>query len=297
MARPQTPSRARKFLDRGGGMKTILVPVEQHSLIHSVFETAFSVGSIFGSYIEGMAVSVDLPDVPVMDIAVGVPSVWDPETRQEMAEASRQNFESFFASRGLERHASGVVGPCYGWQGGGAKSDTALGSEARVFDLTVVGRPNSKTNHPRLATVEAALFESGRPVLVSPPVPSKTLGDTVVIAWNGSTETARAVALGMPLLARARRVIVLCIEGWSVPGPTGEQLARSLRANGVPAELRTVESQNGRPGDTILSTAANLGCDLLVKGAYTQSRLRQMIFGGATSTILTSTTLPVLMAH
>jgi nucleotide-binding universal stress UspA family protein len=65
----------------------------------------------------------------------------------------------------------------------------------------------------------------------------------------------------------------------------------------LPAEAITVPDPSNRAGETILSEALALGCDLLVKGAYTQSRLRQMFFGGATSHILSNTTMPVLMAH
>ena len=102
----------------------------------------------------------------------------------------------------------------------------------------------------------------------------------------------------MPLLQKAARVTVLTVEGGTVPGPTGEQLAQYLERNGVRSEPITI-TPKGRSttGETILAHAASLGCDLLIKGAYTQSRLRQMMFGGATRHILANATLPVLMAH
>jgi nucleotide-binding universal stress UspA family protein len=277
-------------------MKTILVPVEEHSLIHSVLETALLLGRAFDSYIEGAPISVNLPVALPVDIAIGVPSVLDPNTRQEMASTSRQHFESFMRSRGVAKAAADAAGLSYGWREGDLMDDTFLGSYGRVFDITVVGRPGSSANHPRLSTAEAALFESGRPVLIAPPSPPTTIGETIVIAWNGSTETAHSVADAMPLLMRARRVVVLSIEDWG-SGPTGEELARSLRRHGIAVDTRTVPNPTGRYGETILSTAAALECDLLIKGAYTQSRLRQMILGGATSHILAQTTLPVFMAH
>jgi nucleotide-binding universal stress UspA family protein len=101
----------------------------------------------------------------------------------------------------------------------------------------------------------------------------------------------------MPFLREAQRVVVLTVEGGSVPGPTGEEMSRSLRLNGVAAEPMRVKPDRRSAGEAFLATAASLGCDLLVKGAYTQSRLRQMIFGGATSHILSAATVPVLMAH
>ena len=117
------------------------------------------------------------------------------------------------------------------------------------------------------------------------------------MSWNGSTETARAMALALPFLIRAERVIVLAVEGVMVPGPSAAEVARHLEANGVKAEAREAAAGGRGGGAAILAEAAELGADLLVKGAYTHSRLRQMIFGGATSHILAEAELPVLMAH
>jgi nucleotide-binding universal stress UspA family protein len=166
-----------------------------------------------------------------------------------------------------------------------------------VFDVTVLGRPGESAQSPRLSTFEACLFESGRPILLAPPTPPQKMGENVLIAWNHSTEQARTNAFAMPLLQGARKVTVLTVEGGSVVGPTGEQVKRHLQFNGIAAEAVTVNPGNRNAGEVILSHAEQLGCDLLIKGAYTQSRLRQMIFGGATRHILAHTKLPVLMSH
>ena len=85
--------------------------------------------------------------------------------------------------------------------------------------------------------------------------------------------------------------------GTGVPGPSAEQLIRYLQRNGIVAELMRTELDGRSTGEAILATAQSLGCDLLVKGAYTQSRLRQMIFGGATQHVLAHAALPVLLAN
>jgi nucleotide-binding universal stress UspA family protein len=148
-----------------------------------------------------------------------------------------------------------------------------------------------------MASLEAVLFESGRPLLIVPPEPARSLGETVVIAWNNSTETARTVAFAAPFLREAKRIVVLMVEGWSVPGPSGEQLAASLRRRGLQVETIMSPRDRRNDGETILARSQALGADLLVKGAYTQSRLRQMIFGGATAHILAHAAIPVLMAN
>jgi nucleotide-binding universal stress UspA family protein len=101
----------------------------------------------------------------------------------------------------------------------------------------------------------------------------------------------------MPILKRASRVIVLTVEGGAaVAGPIG-QLCRYLELNGVPAKPLTVGLDGRLTGEAILAHPKALGCDLLIRGAYTQSRLRQMIFGGTTRYILSNAELPVFMAH
>jgi len=179
----------------------------------------------------------------------------------------------------------------------GAEFDTFIGSYGRVFELIVPGRPGRAPQNPRMAPLEAALFESGRPVLIVPPTLPKELGHNVLVAWNGSTEQARTNAFAMPLLRGADEVTVLTVEGGMTPGPTGDEAALHLVRNGVPATAVNVAPAGRTTGEAILDHAELRGCDLIVKGAYAQSRLRQMIFGGATRHILAHATLPVLMAH
>ena len=113
-----------------------------------------------------------------------------------------------------------------------------------------------------------------------------------------TTTLARATALAMPLLQRADQVTVLTIAGGTgVPGPSAEQLLEYMKCNGIAAAPLTVELDGRSTGEAILATARSLGCDLLIKGAYTKSRLRQLIFGGATRHVLEEAALPVLLAH
>jgi nucleotide-binding universal stress UspA family protein len=118
-----------------------------------------------------------------------------------------------------------------------------------------------------------------------------------VVAWNGSTETARCIAFSMPFLERAESVVVLTVEGWQVPGPSGDQVTTHLKRNGINATSRVVESGTRSVGEAILDETKDLNADLIVKGAYTHSRLRQLVFGGATRHLLSNTPIPLFMAH
>ena len=161
-----------------------------------------------------------------------------------------------------------------------------------------MSRPDANSSALHSRAIESGLFEGGRPILLSPPSAPRQIGTHVLVPWNCSTEQARATGLAMPLLQQAQRVTVLTvIGGTGVPGPSAEQFLRYLQRNGVLAEPLSVELEGRNTGEAILAAAASRGCDLLIKGAYTQSRLRQMIFGGATRHVLASAGLPVLLAR
>jgi nucleotide-binding universal stress UspA family protein len=189
-------------------------------------------------------------------------------------------------------------GLCFGWLDNAPAGEGFVGSHGRVFDVTVLGRPTANTVGLHNRAIESSLFESGRPVLLAPPKAPSQIATTIMVHWNGSPEQARTTAFAMPLLQQARRVIVLNVAGGQgVAGPPAQQVVTFLKRDGVPAELVNVGLDGRSTGEVVLMAAKAQGCDLLVKGAFTQSRLRQMIFGGATSHILANADLPVLMAH
>jgi nucleotide-binding universal stress UspA family protein len=279
-------------------MKTILVPLAQHDRLTPMLEAALILGRNFTSYIEGMALAEPVASFIAAD-ALGATIVYegaaqhDDEATQEL----HHRFEDFMQARGVPRQAAGAEPPTYGWCDEATSGDVFVGSYGRVFDITIVGRPGSANGEPRMSTLESALFESGRPILMVPSIVPATIGETVVVAWNGSTETARAVGFAMPILRRARRTVVLSVEGGSVVGPTGDQVVRHLTRNGVASESLNVSPESRSTGEAILAETTRLGADLLIKGAFTQSRLRQMIFGGATRHVISAANLPVFMAH
>src|SRR5690606_16759113 len=132
----------------------------------------------------------------------------DPRSREERTRTCRGLFENRMSARGLSRHHDGVPGPSYGWfDSPSVTGREFLASYARVFDITVIGRPLSVTDGLRMGALEAALFESGRPVLLAPPDGVPAFGENILIAWNDTPEAARTVAFSKPLLRRARHVV------------------------------------------------------------------------------------------
>ncbi len=279
-------------------MKTILVPTEHNSAMQSALDTALLLAQKFDSCIEGFPLRPAVADLVAMDPDSGLTMVAVKENDAEMIRQAEELFRSFMEQHRVpQRSGDGQASLSCAWAKEAPSGHDFVGSYGRVFDMLVLARPGDEWQSPSMITLKSALFESGRPVLIAPPASPPSLGANILIAWNGSTEQARTTAFAMPLLRLAQRITICTVEGATVAGPTGEQMARTLKMNGINAATITLTSKKGAAGDTILKKAEELGCDLIVKGAYTQSRLRQMIFGGTTRHILANAKLPVLMAH
>jgi nucleotide-binding universal stress UspA family protein len=280
-------------------MKTILIPIEDHDAMPAVLEGARLIARTFDSYMEGFAVRPSAASYasiePVSSLAIS--AAYDPEA----ASHARDVFETFMKNNEVPAGTGEPATYSYGWPRTDSAEDFLIGSLGRVFDLIVLGRPGPSAENPRAAPLEAALFEAGRPVLIMPSSMPTTIGRNVLVSWNRSTEQAHTNAFALPLLRLADKVTVLTVDGGATAGPSGEDAARHLRQNGVKATALTIKRGDRVSGEAVgeitLEHADKLGCDLLVKCAYTQSRLRQMIFGGATRHVLTRATLPVMMAH
>jgi nucleotide-binding universal stress UspA family protein len=278
-------------------MKTVLIPTEDHVSMSAVLETARLIASRFDSYMEGVAVRPSSEDFVTFEPVSSLNMSSVAESDAEITRQARNLFESFMQAHDVPLAQQEQAEYSYGWVRTAAEDDAFIGSYGRLFDVMVLGRPGRAPQNPRMSPLEEALFESGHPVLIAPPSAPQDLGRNILIAWNGSTEQARTTAFAMPLLRRASQVTVLTVEGGMTPGPASDEVAHYLRMNGIHAAAIKIAPAGRSTGEAILDHASSLGCDLLVKGAYTQSRLRQMIFGGATRHILANATLPVLMAH
>src|SRR5258708_29692979 len=199
----------------------------------------------------------------------------------ERRDQARRLFREFMNSKDVPVGPvpPGHNGPSASWREEDGRQNAVVGMIGRAYDLIVVDQP-AKLSSIAEATLEDALFESGRPVLMVPKRSLPTLGEIVAIAWNGSTETAVTVAMGMPFLKLARKVVIVAVgpQHMPEPGPAGEELARALERHGIDVSMRTTFGRQKAQGESFLKEAMAAGADLLLKGAYTQSRIRQMIF-------------------
>jgi nucleotide-binding universal stress UspA family protein len=177
------------------------------------------------------------------------------------------------------------------------REEDIVAQQARLADLTVVPHPDAGEDVSSSDALHAVLFDSGRPVLISPQVAPKTIGTRVCLAWNGTAESASSVLAAMPWMQRAEGVRILSAEGYQRRGPAAPDLAAYLALHDVHADITTFRSIGNSVGAGLLAAAGEFGCDLLSMGAYSHSRLRQLILGGVTRHVLESSNLPVMMSR
>jgi nucleotide-binding universal stress UspA family protein len=167
----------------------------------------------------------------------------------------------------------------------------------RLADLVIAARDTGEGTIENEVAFEASLMHSGRPLLLAAPGAGPTLGERVLIAWNGSAESARAVGAAMPFLETAAAVTAVSANEEGLEVTSSEALCHYLSWHGIAAKARSVESDGRDIGEILLEAAMADKADMLVMGAYSHSRLREYILGGATRYILDEGTIPVFMAH
>lgn len=166
-------------------------------------------------------------------------------------------------------------------------------------DLIVLSRPMTSNDVASLATLNAALMHTGRPVLAAPPQSARANGapfSHISVFWNGSAEATRAVAGALPFFQTADHVTILRVEEdeWYAPS---EDLECYLARHGVKNVSAKVLPRDGRTGYSLLAATSDVGADMMVMGAYTRSKLRQLMMGSVTGYVMENATLPVLLAH
>ncbi len=286
-------------------IKTLLAPVSAADVSRSTLEVALAVASRVGAHIDVMHVRPDPRGlVPYtgegMDGSM-IEEIMDVTEREggERAAQTKELFDAFAAEKSVTVTAEPAAGDdvTISWHTDVGREDEIVAIRGRLYDLIVVGRPLKDAALPSPITLEAALLDTGRPIIVAPPEAPATLGTSIAIAWEGSPEAARAIADAMPLLEQAETITILAPANGQVAPIDPEDLVRQLGWHGVSARVQPFDAAVTELGAAFLDQCAQAGADMLIKGAYSQSRLRQLILGGRTRHILANTTIPVLLAH
>ncbi len=180
------------------------------------------------------------------------------------------------------------------WQEVNGLRSELVAERGKVADLIVI--PQSKSGQPT-STFEAAIMRSGKPVIVVPRTMIEFKANNVLIAWNGSTEAARAVTAALPILKRADKVVITTSKKSADRKPDSKELEQYLNRYGIKCSLNSFDSHHRVTGEVLLETASKLKTDLIVMGAFTHRRVHEQIFGGVTRHMMAHLTVPVLMMH
>jgi len=212
---------------------------------------------------------------------------------RKAAGAAVARFDKAAGNAGVASESRVVQAPVVG-------AAEVFGRIARRHDLAVVPQGEPDKDGAEDLIIEAALFRSGRPVIVVPYIQKAGfVADRVLLAWDGSQTAARAIGDAMPILARAKAVelVIVATERAQRDEITGAGMARHLARHDLKVEIKRIVAPDIDVADTMLSYAADWSADFLVMGGYGHSRMREFILGGATRGILQSMTVPVLMSH
>jgi nucleotide-binding universal stress UspA family protein len=239
-----------------------------------------------------------LPDEPLAYEPTVVAGVWAEllgRARQE-AEAERRKVEARLkqASQDIDLRNAEALSRDLG---------RVAAVHARYADVAIMTRPTDGAGAElREEIVEGVLFHSGRPALIAPPGWKGTgIGKRVVVAWDASREATRALSEAQSILEKAEKITVVTVDAKPKMFGHGDQpganIAAHLARRGLPADVRNVDSMGRSASLAILEEAMTLNADLVVMGGYAHSRLRELVFGGATRELLRTASVPLLMAH
>jgi nucleotide-binding universal stress UspA family protein len=275
-------------------IKDIIANLDVDSSRDVTADYALSVARAFGAHVSAVAFAYE---------AVVPGSIFSRESLRILeAERARRETAAKDAAGKFEEAArqNGLSAEAHVVKASMTKAAETFGRLARRFDLAVVGQVEPDKLPARQLIIEAALFDSGRPVLLVPYIQREGLKlDEVMVCWDGSRNAARAVGDAMAFLARAKAVEIVLVA--SEPGKSGEiagaDVAHHLARHGLKVELRQIVVQDLDVANTILSHSADIGADFIVMGGYGHSRLREFVLGGATRGILGAMTVPTLMSH
>jgi nucleotide-binding universal stress UspA family protein len=272
-------------------IKDILVNLSVGKSPDHARDYAISVASLFDAHLCAAAFAYEFPAWAMEGMTASMIESWSAERRAE-AETALKTFDECIRQRRIRsdcRLLSDMLG----------NPARAFSEIARSYDLAVLAQHEATDEVREDLLIEAALFDSGRPVLLVPFTQTTRMKlDRIIVCWNGSKNAARAIGDAMPFLKRAGKITILSIEPRELSQALrGTQIAEHLARHGLDVEFKPVVAPDIRAAEIILNEAADSGADLIVMGAYGHTRLREFVLGGVTHSMLQTMTAPVLMSH
>lgn len=276
-------------------IKDIILHLERDPARDFVRDFAASIAEKFTAHVTGVsfAFAANIPNYVMPDFPANVLANLLVES-ETAARGAIDRFELAMKRSGLSAEPRLLLQSEFG----PPKTFSAM---ARHFDLSIMMQSEDDSGINNDALIEAALFDSGRPLIVVPYIQQGGLKlDRVVCCWDGSRAAARAINDALPLLGKARVVELFIVENEKTANERvilGADIGRHLARHDLKVEVRSLPAADIDVANTILSHVADCSASLLVMGGYGHSRLREFVLGGATRGILSAMTVPVFMSH
>jgi nucleotide-binding universal stress UspA family protein len=291
-------------------IKRILLPLPGSADHTGEIDTALSAAKALGAHVAALFISEPPPPTRVRmtagDFAYGGrtaaagPLSWHAEERDRLVRDARERFAIVCAQKSIPVLAAneqqGAL-PAASWhEAEGSYVDVAV-ARAAAFDLMVAA--SAAVMESLKAIAEQSLLQTRRPVLLAPTRLESSLTDSAMIAWDESPECWRAVSAAIPFLRLAKSVQVISVDRNADRRSASQAEALAyLQCHDIAATARVIAPDLRSVGDTLLAAAGEGDVGLLVMGAYSHSRLREMLLGGVTRHILQNAVArPVLLAH
>jgi len=272
--------------------KSVLLGLAPGEANQAAADYALSLGIKLGSHITGCSYALS-PDVPDTAVFPWMQSEIVGRYKKTMLEQAAVAVDKFAS----EAKKSKVSITTEILRANLSRALTAFGEEARLHDVTIVTQSQRGIDHAGDLFAEAALFYSGRPLVLVPRDHSAGFSaDRILIAWDGSQHAARAVAQAGPILNLAKKIEVLVVGSKeNMERSHAAKIVENLERHGMDVDLTCRDTTDD--AGTIAREAKVSGASILVMGGYGKARAREIFFGGVTRYIMSETPLPVLMAH
>ena len=286
-------------------LRKILVPLTGGERDKAAMKTALTVAQQHKSYVEGLFVRPDPSEaLPFMGEGVSGTVIQDiinssKDAANQAGERAHQTLSQLAGEAGVAE-VSTPCGPgecCVRFVEETGPFDDVVARRARLSDLVVFLAGKDEQGAGVSEGLQACLMDAGRPILLAPQSAPESVGDKIVIGWDGGVEAAHAITAAKPFLSRASKVEILNVAKGSLDPALADMLSDFLLLHGVESNEHLIDPASRPIGEVLLEEAEREGCDLLVMGGYGHSRLRELLLGGVTQFILSHATVPVLLAH
>jgi nucleotide-binding universal stress UspA family protein len=288
--------------------RRLLLPLTGTAAGEAALHTALMVARIWNAHVHCLHVRVDARDVaPLAGEGLSGAMIEEMMAATERESGERAGrvhalFERFVQGRDVTialnaESALRTEGPTLSFESIAGREEDVVAQQSRLYDMAVVPHPEADDDVSSSDALHAVLFDSGRPVLIAPRVAPPSIGTRVACAWNGTAESAAAVNAALPWLHRADAVRLLHSTDYQRRGPSVEGIRAYLRWHEIQAEIEAFKPQTREVGAGLLGAVRDFNADLLCMGAYSHSRLRQLILGGVTRHVLENADIPVLMCR